>query len=106
MNNNSQEITNPKKQVPTGLALNDKDYAGSLLSCCKNMEKNLTVALTEASNETLYNELHSMFCDIAKLQREVYEMMFRDGWYPMEKVENQKIQKKEQTLSQEFQDLN
>jgi len=49
----SNEINNKKKEVPTGITLNDKDYLTTLLTLLKDMEKNLAVALTEASNENL-----------------------------------------------------
>lgn len=104
MNNN--QIKNQKTETPSGINLNDKDYINSLLSCLKEIEKNYTVALTEASNETLYQEYKIMFDNYASLQRETYELMFRKGWYILEKAENQKINKKYQTLNQELTDLN
>ena len=103
MNNN--QISNPKTEVPKGTSINDKDYMNSLLSCLKEMAKNSAVALTEASNETLYNEYKTMFDEFANLQREVFETMFRKGWYSLEKAEEQKINSKYQMLNQEFTDL-
>ena len=103
MNNN--KISNPKKEVPSGINLNDKDYITSLLICLKDMEKNYVIAMTEASNEHLYNEFKNTFDEIAKLQRDVYELMFRYGWYQMECAENQKISQKLQMLNQEVNDL-
>lgn len=103
---NNQEISNQKTEVPTGTNLNDKDYMNSLLSCLKEMVKNYSIVLTEASNEELYNEYKSMFDEYSKLQREVYELMFRKGWYTIEVLDNQKLNKKYQTLNQEFIDLN
>ena len=104
MNNN--QICNPEKQVPTGIELNEKDYMNSLLTCLKEMSKNYTVAMTEASNETLYNQYKNIFDSIISLQRETYELMFRYGWYKLEKAETQKISDKFTTLSQKLQDLN
>lgn len=101
--NNS--ISNPKTEVSKGTSLNDKDYMNSLLGTLKEMVKNYAVALTEASNETLYNEFKTMFDEYSNLQREVYETMFRKGWYTIEKVEQQKLDNKYQTLNQEFIDL-
>lgn len=103
MNNN--QISNPKVEVPTGVAFNDKDYITSLITCLKEMEKNYTIAMTEASNESLYEKHKQTFCSLADLQREVYELMFRKGWYALEKAEEQKINQKSQMLSQEYQDL-
>ena len=101
--NNS--ISNPKTEVPKGTSLNDKDYMNSLLGTLKEIVKNYAVALTEASNETLYNEFKTMFDEFSTLQREVYETMFRKGWYTLEKAEQQKLDTKYQNLNQEFTDL-
>lgn len=103
MNN---KISNPKTEVPTGLALNDKDFITSLLTCLKEMQKNYAVALTEASNEFLYNKYEKIFNEISIYQRKLYELMFRKGWYCLEKCETNKINTKYQMLSKEYQDLN
>ncbi len=103
MNN---EIKNPKTEVKTGINLNDKDYITNLLSSLKEMVKNYAVALTEASNEYLYQEYNNMFLEYSKLQRDVYELMFRKGWYVLKKDDNMEINKKYQTLNQELTELN
>ncbi len=103
MNNN--QISNPETKVPTGIEPNDKDCITSMLTCVKEMEKNYCIAMTEASNENLYNKYHNMFNEIATLGRDIYELMFRKGWYKLEKAETTKITSKYQTLNQELQDL-
>ena len=103
MNNN--QISNPKKEVSKGMALNEKDYMNELLSCLKEMSKNYAVAMTEVSNEVLYNKYSTIFSEISRLQREVYEFMFKNGWYALEKAETQKINQKYQSLNQELTDL-
>jgi spore coat protein CotF len=104
MNNN--KISNPKTEVPTGKMLNDKDYMNCLLSTLKEIVKNYSTALTEASNEELYNGYKSMFDNYIAMQRDVYELMFRYGWYSLEKAEVQKIDSKIQILNQELSNLN
>ena len=103
MNN---EIKNEKVQVPNGVDLNDKDYLNSLLSCLKEMTKNFTTAMTEASNDHLYEKYEEMFEDVSEMQREVYEVMFQNGWYQLETAEANKIKSKLNTLDTEFMDLN
>lgn len=103
MNN---QIANPKVEVPTGISCNDKDYINSLLSCLKEMSKNYVMAMNEASNESLYEKYKEVFLVLTSLQREVYELMFRKGWYSLENVDTQKISQKSQMLSQEYQNLN
>ena len=104
MNNN--KVSNPKSEVPTGIKMNDKDYITCLLDILKDMVKNYTIAMTEASNENLYQSYNSTFQKLIELQRETFELMFRKGWYSLEKVELPKISEKYQTLSQEYQNLN
>ena len=72
----------------------------------QELNKNYVVGLTEASNEHLYQEYKNMFEEYSKMQREVYELMFKFGWYSLEKAESQKISDKYQTLNQEIQNLN
>lgn len=103
MNN---QIQNPKTEVKAGTKLNDKDYLNCLLSTLKEMVKNYSVVLTEASNEKLYSTYKTMFDMYANLQREVFELSFRKGWYTLEVAETNKVSDKYQTLNQEFMNLN
>ena len=102
---NSNMICNPKTEVPSGKGFNDKDYLNCLLSSLKEMVKNYAIVLTEASNEELYSSYKSMFDNYITMQRDVFELMFRKGWYSLEKAEMQKIDSKLQMLSQEISDL-
>ena len=103
MNNN--QIYNPKIEVPLGITLNDKDYITCLLTTLKEMSKGYNIAMTEASCESLYEIYKNTFDLISSLQREVYELMFRKGWYVIEKSDDMKITNKFNTLSQEYKDL-
>lgn len=101
----NQKVSNPKVEVSTGISCNDKDYLNTLLSCLKEMSKNYVMAMSEASNECLYEKHKQVFLSLISLQREVYELMFRKGWYSLEQAEIQKISQKLQMLSQEYHDL-
>ncbi len=101
----TNKINNPKTEVPTGIELNDKDYITCLLTSLKDMEKNYVIAMSEASNESLYEKYESAFLEISILQRKVYELMFKKGWYCLEKAAQQKITEKLNTLDTEYKDL-
>ena len=103
MNN---KISNTKTEVPKGIKLNDKDYTNELLSCLKEIEKNITIAKTEASNEILYNEYKQICEEVSSLGRRTYEIMFKNGWYELEEAQNEKITEKYNMLNTELQDLN
>ncbi len=102
MNN---KITNPEVEVPKSSNLNDKDYLNILLTSLKELSKNYTISMTEASNEYLFAKYNKTFEKIINLQRETFELMFKKGWYPLEKAENNKITEKYTTLNKEYQDL-
>ncbi len=102
MNN---KISNPKVEVPEGLALNEKDYITCLLTTLKDMVKNYVIAMTEASNKFLFDCYYESFSNLMMLQRKVYDVMFRKGWYQLEEQEKTKIDTKFQTLLKEYQTL-
>lgn len=98
-------ISNPKVECSKGKSFNDKDYMNSLLSDLKSMTKNYAVALTETSNNHLVEIYKKLFIEALALQRETYELMFRNGWYVLESAPKTKISTKFNTLNQEFNDL-
>ncbi len=102
MNN---KISNPKTDVPNTPEMNDKDYITTMLSIEKVMAKDYAVALTEASNTDLYNDYYDMFDDVSNMQREIYNLMFKKGWYCLEMAEENKITQKLNTLEQELPQL-
>ena len=46
-----------------------------------------------------------MFLKYSDMQRNVFELMFRKGFYKLEKAENDKISNKLNSLNQELMDL-
>ncbi len=103
---NNSKINNPQKEVSKGLSLNDKDYMTNLLIILKDFEKNMTVALTEASNENLYKKLKKIFDEVASMQRDAYELMFKFGWYTLEEATNTKVTNLTKQLENELSNLN
>lgn len=103
MNNN--KVQNPKTEVPQTIEMNDENYLNDILETEKNMSVNMTIALNEASNETLYNELYEMFLQIKNSQRDLYELAFRKGWYSLEKADQTKINEEYNTLTQSLNEL-
>ena len=99
------KISNSETKVKKGIEMNEKDYLNSLLTCLKDMEKNYVIAITEASSENLYQAHTETYLKLSDLGRDVYELMFQNGWYQLETAENSKIQEKINTLTQELNDI-
>lgn len=96
------KIKNNKQEVENSIDMNDKDYSNKLLTCLKEMTKNYSIALTEASNEKLYNKYKDMFLRFSMMQRNVFELMFRKGWYELEKIDSDKLNEKFNMLNTEL----
>lgn len=103
--NQQNMIQNQETEVSKTSQMNDRDYINDILETEKNMSVNMTIALNEASNEKLYDELFDIFRDIKNSQRSLYECMFKNGWYSLEKAEEQKITQTHNKLEQKYQEL-
>ncbi|MDD4036414.1 MAG: spore coat protein [Bacilli bacterium] len=104
MNNNM--VQNPKTEVPSIPDLNDRDILNDILTTEKNMSNNYSIVLNEASNDFLYNELFKIYQETQSAQRELFNLLFRKGWYALERADANKINSKYQeylTLQQEIQ---
>lgn len=101
----NNKISNPKTEVPETKEMNDKDYITTVLTIEKAMIKDYAVTLTEVSNNDLYEDYRDMFNDVSDLQREIYNLMFKKGWYCLEQADQNKITQKLNMIEQEFQQL-
>ena len=99
-------INNKEIEIDKSIDMNEKDYITSLLTSLKDIEKNMCVSLTEDINENLYKKYKEMFNNISDLQRKVFEVMFRLGFYKLEKQEKTKIDKKYNDLYNNYNTLN
>lgn len=102
---NNSTIKNKMVTVPKGIKLNDEDYLNSVLSSFKEMSKNYSIVLTEASNETLYKTLKKQYDLITNMQRSLFELMFEYGWYLLEKAPKTTLDSKYNTLNTQLKDL-
>ncbi|MES1046492.1 hypothetical protein BLX88_14305 [Bacillus obstructivus] len=72
--------------------MNDRDLVNDLLAMEKYMTASYNIAMNEASHEGLYKDLLSIFTETQNEQRELYNLMFQNGWYKLEAAEQQKVQ--------------
>lgn len=99
------KIENPMVEVEQGIELNDKDISNILLTCLKNFTKNYAVSLTEASNDDLYKVYKKQFDSLSSLQRETFELIFKNGWYTLEEADSSKVGEQYNKLNQCYLDL-
>ncbi len=98
-------VSNIKKEVPSNTSLNDKDYLTCVLETLKNNVNNYSYALNEASNDYLYFKIKEIFDEASKMQREVYNLMFKNGWYSLCKEDEVKVKEKHSDLTNKINEL-
>lgn len=101
MNN---EIKNKKVEV-NDMELNDKDIINILLNDLKYLVKTYSVSLTESSNSNLCQKERKMFLDCLSNHRKIYDVMFRNGWYVVEKIDDIKLNEKYNMLNNLFDNI-
>ncbi|WKB35159.1 spore coat protein [Terrilactibacillus sp. S3-3] len=96
----SKKIQNPATQVPKTPQMNDRDYLNDMLATEKYLTTSYVQALHEMSHQSLYQEMLSIFTDTSNQQRELFNLMFKKGWYNFDAEDGQKLQQTHQQFSQ------
>lgn len=83
----------------------EEDIYCIVLTNLKSIEKNYTVALTEASNDKLYEELKKDLDKVALMQRKVFNYMNDQGYYDLKCVKDSDISKLYNELTEKYGNL-
>ncbi|WP_226580293.1 spore coat protein [Halobacillus litoralis] len=97
--NQNQKIQNPETNVPQTPQMNERDFINDQLTTEKYMTASYNIALNEASNQTIYQDLATIFKETQDCQRNLYNLMFKNGWYGLEQEETQKLDQAYQKFS-------
>lgn len=99
---NPNQIANPQTgQLPKvkGPEMNDRDFINDGLSTCKYLTDSLNIAVREASHQQLYADLLQILNETQQSCRELFLLMFQNGWYKLEAEDQQKIDQAYQQFS-------
>ncbi|WP_042353489.1 spore coat protein [Bacillus rubiinfantis] len=99
---NQSKIANPQTgQLPKVKSpeMNDRDFVNDGLSTCKYITDSLNIAVREASHQQLHDDMVQILQETHQSCRELYELMFKNGWYKLEAEEQQKIDQAYQQFS-------
>lgn len=95
----TQQIKNPKTEVPQTPEMNDRDWLNDQLSYEKYLINGYSIAMYEAGHDRLYQDLKLIFDETVECQRALFNMMFKKGWYTLEAAADQKIQQDIQSFT-------
>ena len=82
--------------------MSDKEYLMDTLDTLKCLSVNMTYAMNEASCDKIYKEYLSMFKEINKETKEVFDLAYKLGYYTLEAEDEKNIKSALKTLSQEL----
>ncbi|MDF1508551.1 spore coat protein [Robertmurraya sp. DFI.2.37] len=86
----------PKVKTPE---MNERDFMNDGLSTCKYLTDSLNVAVREASHDQLYQEFLQILEETHQSSRDLFNLMFKKGWYKLEAAEQQKVDQAHQQFS-------
>ncbi len=72
--------------------LTEEDILNDVMLCEKNISNNYSIAINEMSNSKLYKKVMSIFEDTKELARDIFNLMYINGWYTLESEEETKIE--------------
>ncbi|WAA13964.1 spore coat protein [Fervidibacillus halotolerans] len=76
--------------------MNDRDFINDMLATEKYLTDAYSTALNEASHQAYYQDLLNIFTETQNCQRDLFNLMFKKGWYKMDAEQNQALQQKYQ----------
>ena len=99
------KIGNKEEKINQGMQLNDKDYLTCMLTIQKALVKNYAVSLTEASCDNLNDTYHEFLNEANEVQRKIYNLMFRKGFYQLELAKESSVTEKVNTFDKDLKEL-
>lgn len=99
---NAAVIKNPQTgQLPKvkGPEMNERDFLNDILATEKYITDNFNVFSREASNQVLYQDTIRILNESHQAARNLFNMMFKKGWYQLTAASQQDIQQ----TAQQFQ---
>ena len=73
------------------VALTEEEMLNDTLASCKSLMSLLNIYATEASNEEIEDVIEDIYLQMKDNQRNLYKVMYKKGWYKLEKEDSKKI---------------
>ena len=72
-------------------ALTEEEMLNDTIASCKNLLGLLNTYATEASNEEIEDVIEDIYLTMKDNQRGLYKVMYKKGWYKLEKGDTKNI---------------
>ena len=89
-----------------GPDMNPRDFLNDILSTEKYLTDSLNTFTYETSHQGLYDDVKSILNETHDCARNIFEIMFQEGFYKLKGAERQEIQQTQQQFSNYIQSQN
>jgi spore coat protein CotF len=94
--NPTSTAQNQAQQTPQ---MTDRDRLNDILATEKYLTDGFNVAVREASHDTLHRDILTCLTETHQCAREIYTVMFQNGWYTLEAADQQQLTQTYQQFS-------
>lgn len=97
----SNTIQNPEKEIlaNTSPEMNDRDFLNDILATEKYLTDGFNTFAREASHNDLHNDIRTILNETHDCERDLFNLMFKDGFYSFQTATDQEIQQAQQQFS-------
>ncbi|GGK19580.1 hypothetical protein GCM10010965_10770 [Caldalkalibacillus thermarum] len=92
-------IANPSSNQPKGPQMNDRDRMNDCLATEKYLCQSINTATWEASHDQLHQDLKTILNQTQECHRNLYNLMFKKGWYKLQAADQMQIDNTYQQFS-------
>lgn len=85
--------------------LTEEDILNDVMLCEKNISNSYSVAINEMSNSKLYRKIMSIFEDTKEIARDIFNLMYQNGWYTLESENESKIENSFDKYNKKYDEL-
>ncbi|CEH27735.1 hypothetical protein AM501_17155 [Aneurinibacillus migulanus] len=96
ISNPTSPVQNQAQQTPQ---MTDRDRLTDVLTTQKYLTDGFNIATREASHDTLHRDVLTCLTETHQCARDIYNLMFQQGWYALEAEEQQKLTQTYQQFS-------
>jgi len=79
--------------------MNERDYLNDILVNEKYLTNGLNTFSREASHQELFDDVKQILNETHDCARDIFNVMFREGFYELEAAEEQKVQQTKQKFT-------
>ena len=103
MKNN--RVYNRRVKVESGIEMNDRDYLENIFFLEQNFSDMYSNLLSKVSNDYLYEDFFELFEDSKDISRDLYNLIFKNGWIELEKASDVEVTDIKSKLNNMLEDL-